>query len=200
VADHGDLPPWTQPGRHGAAGEGIALAEATIATAWNVQGDPGRAAFAAEAARLFGVALPGAPNTLARSATLCAAWIGPRSWLLVAGGDSPLADFAAARDALAAAGGALFDVSFARIAWTVSGPEAATVLAKGCPLDFDAAAFPVGTCAQSLFGHVGALYLRQDRSAFTVMVPRSYARDVWHSLLGAAAQYGVLLRAPAPFA
>jgi hypothetical protein len=70
---------------------------------------------------------------------------------------------------------------------------------KVCPLDFHPRAFAAGTCAQSLIGHVNALFVKHDDTpAFTVMVARSYARDVWHSLLDAAAQYGVEIRLPAP--
>ena len=34
---------------------------------------------------------------------------------------------------------------------------------------------------------------------FTVMVARSYARDVWHALLTAAAQYGVDIGVATPY-
>ncbi len=194
------LPRWTKPGRYGAAGSGVTLSEATIAAAWNVRGDLARASFAAEASRLFRVALPVGPGGVAKSADLVALWLGPGSWLLVAGGASPLVGFAEKRDALNAAGGALFDVSAARIAWTIAGPHAEDVLAKGCPLNFDRRVFAAARCAQSLYGHVGVLILRSDdASTFTLAVPRSYARDAWHSLLGAAAEYGAEIGAPTPF-
>jgi sarcosine oxidase subunit gamma len=131
---------------------------------------------------------------------LTALWLGPASWLLVAGGTSPLTDINAKRDAFNAAGGALFDVSASRVAWRVSGPHAATVLAKGCPLDLHPRAFAVRTCAQSVYGHINALFIREDDPAsFTVMVARSFARDAWHTLTTAAAQYGYDVRAPVPY-
>lgn len=188
----------TRPGRYGAAGNGVAFAEATISAAWNVQGDTTHAIFMEEAHRLFGVALPRAPNTTAQSDGLKALWLGPSSWLLVAGGPSPLADYAAKRDALNAAGGALFDLSASRVAWTVSGSRAAEVLSKGCPLDFHPRAFAAGACAQSLFGHVNVLIERRDdATTFTVMVARSFAREVWRALCEASAQYGYEVAAPA---
>jgi sarcosine oxidase subunit gamma len=190
----------TRPGHHGAAESGVAIAEATIATAWNAQGDPTHAPFFAEAQRVFGVALPIAPNTFATSAQFTALWLGPSSWLLIAGGASPLVDIRARRDALNAVGGALFDVSAGRVAWTLSGPRATAVLAKGCPLDFHPRAFPANTCAQSLIGHVNALFIKHDDApTFTMMVARSYARDAWHSLMTAAAQYGAEVGLPAPY-
>ena len=190
----------TRPGHYGAAGTGVALAEATITLAWNVQGDLAGPAFVEEARRLFDVALPLAPNTTVRTGAVTALWLGPASWLLVARAASPLIDHAAKRDALNAAGGALFDVSASRVAWTVSGPHAADVLAKGCPIDFHPRAFATGTGAQSVFGHVNVLIdKRDDDPTFTVMVARSFARDVWHAFCEAAAQYGYGVLPPAPF-
>jgi sarcosine oxidase subunit gamma len=192
----------TQPGHYGDAGSGVALAEATIASAWNVQGDPARPAFTEEARRLFDIALPLAPNTTARTDQLTALWLGPESWLLATATSaaSALVDYAAKRDALNAAGGALFEVSASRVAWTISGSRSMDVLAKGCPLDFHPRVFAAGTCAQSVYGHVNVLIdKRDDEPTFTLMVARSFARDVWHALCYASAQYGYDVLPPAPF-
>jgi sarcosine oxidase subunit gamma len=174
------------------------LAEATIASAWNVQGDMRRAGLAAEAQRLFGLALPVAANNVAKSDTLTALWLGPASWLVISRGASSLPGYDPARDALTAAGGALFDVTASRIAWRVAGPEARSVLAKSCPLDFHRRAFPPQTCAQSLFGHVNALFVNNGDD-FSLMVGRSFARDVWRALCLSAAQYGCEVKAPAAY-
>lgn len=191
MAERDDRFAAAAPGHYGAAGSGVSIAAATIAAAWNVQGNATRAPFIEEVQRRFGVRLPTAPNTFVKTGVATALWLGPTSWLLVAGGASPLVDFAARRDALNAAGGALFDVSASRTAWRISGPHAATVLAKGCPLDFHPRAFLPGACAQSLFGRIAALFVKHDDApTFTVMVPRSYARDAWHALAESAAQYG----------
>jgi sarcosine oxidase, subunit gamma len=200
VAEHTPAPSATQPGHYGAAASGVSFTIATIAAAWNVQGDPSRVSFIDEMRKSFGIALPVAPNTIAKSAAMTALWLGPTSWLVVAGGASALVDFNAKRDALNAAGGALFDVSASRVAWTVAGTHAATVLAKGCPLDFHPRAFAAGTCAQSVLGQVNALFVRPDEApAFTVMVARSFARDVWHALCESSAQYGYDVLPPAPY-
>jgi sarcosine oxidase subunit gamma len=101
-------------------------------------------------------------------------------------------DFDTTREAINAAGGALFDVSASRIAWTIAGPRAATVLASGCPLDFHPRAFPACTCAQSVFGHVNVLVEKRDDSpAFVLMVARSFA--------SVAAQYGCDVLAARPY-
>jgi sarcosine oxidase subunit gamma len=177
------------------------MAELTIATAWNVEGDATRSDFRDETRRLFDLALPAEPNTTARSDALTALWLGPRSWLLVAGGASTLTDFAGKRDALNRLGGALFDVSASRVAWSLSGPSAADVLAKACPLDFHRRAFAVGACAQSVFGHVNVLVEKRDETpTFTLMVARSFARDVDRALGVVAAQYGFDVLAVRPYA
>lgn len=195
----------TAPGHYGAESRAVTLGELTFAAAWNVQGNGGHPPLHAEAQRLFGVALPLIPNTTARGPDWTALWLGPASWLLVAAasvdaaGPTPFAAFTAQRDALNAVDGALFDVSASRAAFRVAGPRAATVLAKGCPLDFHPRAFPAGTCAQSMLGHVNVLIERPDAgAAFVVMVARSLAQDAWRQLCLSAAQYGYDVAAPAP--
>ena len=188
------------PGHYGAASTGVTLAPATIAAAWNVQGNPVRPMFAAAMRRLFDIALPALPNTTVKTDPLTALWLGPASWLLLAGGPSPLVDFIAKRDALNAQGGALFDVTSSRVAWTLSGDRAADVLASGCPLDFHPREFRAGGCAQSVFGHINVLIEKRDEApAFTLLVARSFARDAGHALGRAAAQYGCDVMPPSPY-
>ncbi|MGH8188600.1 MAG: sarcosine oxidase subunit gamma, partial [Steroidobacteraceae bacterium] len=155
----------------------ITLTEMPIAAAWNVQGDASRADFTDQVKRQFSIALPIAPNTTARSDALTALWLGPRSWLLVT--ESPgslLAGFIEKRNALNAAGGALFDLSASRVAYRLVGVRAADVLATRCPLDLHAGAFRAGDCAQSVFGRVNALLYKTDEApTFVIMVARSFA-------------------------
>lgn len=189
-----------QVSHYGGPATGLTIAELTIATAWNIQGDPTRPDFVEEARRLFDVVLPTRANTTARSAALTALWLGPKSWLLAAGGASPLTDFFAKRDALNQQGGGLFDVSASRTAWAIAGPRAATVLAKGCPLDFHPRAFAAGACAQSVYGQVNVLVEKRDETpTFTLMVGRSFARDVGRALGVVAVQYGFDLLAARPY-
>ena len=194
----------TAPGHYGAATTGqLTLREATIGAAWNIQGDPARPDLVDQVQKLFVLALPLASNTTTIGNALTALWLGPTSWLLIAresvSAGHSLTDFSAKRDALNAAGGALFDVSVSRVGWTIAGPRAAIVLAKGCPLDFHPRAFPAGSCAQSVFGHVNALFCRHADGAFTVLVARSFARDIWSALCESSAQYGYDVLPPALF-
>lgn len=200
-ADHGIGA--AAPGRYGSAGRSLALREATIAVAWNLQGDPTRTSIVADVERLFGVRLPLEPNTTRRDDAWAAFWLGPRSWLLIgrpSTAEDALADFEASRDAINRGGGALFDVSASRVAYTIRGADAPAVLARGCPLDLDARIFAPGSCAQSLFGHIAALFYRHEGdAAFTVMVARSMAADAWRSLCVAASTGGYDVEAAAPF-
>jgi sarcosine oxidase, subunit gamma len=185
---------------HGAPGRGIILRALAIATAWNVQGDDGNPAFAAATAGVIGAALPSQPNAAVTAGDWTILWIGPRSWLLI--GMPTLATpttetFAAHRDALNAAGGALFDVSASRVAFEISGMAAASVINKTCPLDLHPRAFPVGRCAQSVIGHIGALLYKTPAipaPSFVVMVARSMAMDAWDALSVSAAECGYDVR------
>lgn len=166
--------------------DAIALRELDWTLAWNVRGDPARSAFMAEATRLFGVALPLEPNTTARRDAMTIFWLGPRSWLAAATSDVNI-DFDVARVALNAAEGALFDVSAGYVGWSLSGPAAARVLNRSCPLDLDSRFFTAGRCAQSVLGHVNVLVCRPtDAAEFIVVVARSYSADAWHELLESA--------------
>jgi sarcosine oxidase subunit gamma len=185
-----------QPGHYGAAGTGVAIAKVRIGTAWNVHGKTDRGSFANEVRKAFGIELPIKPNTVARSEKVDVLWLGPASWLIVSAGH--LDGYAAKRDAVTGVRGALFDVTCARSAWRVSGARARDVLAKACPLDLHPRAFPSGSCAQSLFGHVNALFSRSD-DGFTLLAARSFANDVWRLLCESAAQYGCDVLPDVPF-
>lgn len=198
-------PASARPGRYGVAGPTrLSLQQATTGTVWNLQGAADNAAFAALATRLWGIAaLPG-PHRIATGATHRLMWIGPRSWLVfslhphVPADNATRPGFAQSREQLNAAGGALFDVSASRVGWTLRGPGAPDLLASGCPLDLHPHAFAPDSCAQSLFGHVAALYHRHADGDITLYVARSFADDVWAALCASAAQYGYEVLAAAP--
>ena len=173
------------------ADDRITLAEVEWALAWNVRGNAEQAAFASEAARLLGVALPLEPNTTTRRRGATVLWLGPESWLTVLQRDADGDDFYAMRRAFNAAGGALFDLSSTYVGWRISGPDATRMLNRNCPLDFHPRTFTAGACAQSMLGHVNALYYRPGESAeFIIIVARSFAIDAWENLCAAATTDG----------
>ena len=190
----------SMPGHYGAPTTGLTFAETKLACVWNVQGDARVPRFVDALQSLGVVTLPSVPNTTTKHGALTVLWLGPKSWLLIASDVAALSGFDSRRDALNAAGGALFDVSASRAAWTIAGDAAATVLAKGCPLDFHPRAFPDGSCAQSVYGHVNALFYRRvSAPVFTMFVARSFARNIWRTLCVSAAQYGYDVLPPRDF-
>jgi sarcosine oxidase subunit gamma len=192
----------------------LAISETDVALAWNVRGDAARAAFVAAVETALGVAPPTRPNTSARGFALPARtdsseggdtgallWLGPRSWLFVAGQPALSGAFDAARKALNDAEGTRFDVSSSYAGWTISGDAAARVLNRGCPLDLHPAVFRPGDCAQSVLGHVNALIYRPgEASAFIVMVARSFAADAWEQLETYASTDGYRIGPPGALA
>lgn len=187
----------SKPGHHGVAGPSqLTLQRVATGTVWNLQGAADNPAFEAQVTSLWGVARLPTPHRVASSPTHRLLWIGPTSWLVFSLGPNPPADtapgpaFADSRNRINAAAGALFDVSDSRVGWTLRGPRALDLLASGCPLDLHDKTFARDSCAQSLFGHVAALYHRHADGDFTVYVARSFAEDVWATLCSSAAQYG----------
>ena len=197
MADAANVPSATEPREAAAA---TTLGEIAIARAWNVRGDSAHPPFVAEVPRVLGLPLPIEPMTSARGETDALLWLGPRAWLYVAGAGAAPGTFDAARRSINAAGGALFDLSASYVAWSISGTLAGRVLNRSCPLDFHPDAFAAGHCAQSLLGHVNALFHRPDeRAEFIVMVARSLAADAWRTLCDTAASDGYRVASPVPF-
>ena len=97
-------------------------------------------------------------------------WIGPQQWLIT---HPQREDYEAQRDKVIAAGGALFDLSDARVTLLAN----AETLSKGCGVDLDLAAFAPGECRSTLLARVGVLIAREE-TGFLVFAPRSYAESL----------------------
>lgn len=106
-------------------------------------------------------------------------WLGPDEWLLV----MPMADgmrhLSALEKALAGKPSSLVDVSHRSVAFTVAGPEAATILNSGCPLDLSLETFPVGMCTRTVLAKTEITLLRTAEDRFLVDVWRSFAPYAW---------------------
>jgi sarcosine oxidase subunit gamma len=118
--------------------------------------------------------VPAAPLTSAEADGRAVLWLGPEEFLV-------LAEPGAVPEV---AGGWLVDVSDRQVAFAVEGPEAALLLAEGCPLDL--AALPPGGCARTLFGRVEIVLWRRPEG-FRLEVGRSYAAHLRQLLEAAAA-------------
>lgn len=122
-------------------------------------------------AAALGVAPPTTPLASAVAGGRAALWLGPGEWLLLA---EPEAS-AALLLGPGVPGAWLVEVTDARLGYALEGPEAATALNEGCPLDLAAAAFPPGACTRTLFGKVEILLWRRGPAAFEVELARSLA-------------------------
>ncbi|MEM8990313.1 MAG: sarcosine oxidase subunit gamma family protein [Pseudomonadota bacterium] len=83
------------------------------------------------------------------------------------------------------------DVSDARTIFTLTGENAAALLAKGAPVDLSATGFPVGTVRRTHLGEIAIAFWRREETVWEVMGFRSTAPHLaeWlrtSSLLGAA--------------
>lgn len=139
-----------------------------------------------KASAILGLSLP---RTACRSASgdgLDALWLGPDEWLVLATG-AAASKMSHASEHLSALGGAFVDVSHRQVAITLGGPEAEIWLASGCPLDLATSAFPVGTCARTLFHKAEIIVWRTGPESFHLEVWRSFAPYV-EALLSEAAQ------------
>jgi sarcosine oxidase subunit gamma len=150
---------------------------------WVLRGDEAVRLAATEA---LGVTLPAAACRAGVSGERAALWLGPDEWLLIA----PVAQSGLAQRmarALAALPHSLVDVSHRQVALLVEGPRAATLLASGCALDLDAAAFPVGMCTRTMLAKAEVLLWRIGADSFRLEVWRSFASYVTQ-FLGEAAR------------
>jgi sarcosine oxidase, subunit gamma len=198
--------PQTAPGRSALQParlrpRGVRLAERPGRGKIDLRGDPHARGFMAAVGRALDLLLPGEPCTSAARDQLGALWLSPDQWLLTCpAGDVP-GLLASLREALADVHAAITDVTDGRVAFHIAGPSAREVLAKGCPLDLHARAFPPGRCAQSLLAKAPVLiHLADDHPeqgpGFDVYVARSFADYLWTWLEDAGREYGVLIEPP----
>ena len=83
----------------------------------------------------------------------------------------------------------LVDVSHRSCGCIVQGPQAATLINHGCPLDLSLTAFPVGSCTRTLFEKAGIIVWRADRDKYHVEIERSFAPYIWNMLIAAREEF-----------
>ena len=130
------------------------------------------------------------PDEACRAATAegrAALWLGPDEWLLIAPAAQADAVGAALAAALAPTPHSLVDVSHRQVAIELATPEAALLIAVGCPLDLDPAAFPVGMCTRTMLAKAEIVLWRTGPEVFRIEVWRSFAPYV-SAFLGEAAR------------
>lgn len=136
-----------------------------------------------------GPGLPTAANTFVTAAATTY-WLGPDEWLCA--GTLADAKAAAGNDAT------FVDVSDGYIELSISGANAADVIAKGCTLDLHPEVFRQGQCAQTSIARADVLIARPGAETdLRLIVRRSFAEYLALWLRNAAAHEGVSFHAPA---
>ena len=113
-------------------------------------------------------------------------WLGPDEWMLTAPQESDGALLGRLDQVLAGVPHSLVDVSHRNTGFLISGDGATTLLAEGCPLDFDLAATPVGTCTRTVLGKCEVVLWRMGPDTFRIECWRSFAPYVSAFLTQAA--------------
>ena len=173
----------------GPADAGIVLTERPFQAAVNLRGRA-EPEFLAAVVDAFGLMLPlNSPET-ATEGTVTALWLGPDEWLICGGDDGPaLVD--RLRGALDSHNAAVTDVSENYTIIGLSGPRAADVLAKGCPLDLHPTSFQPGHVAQTIVARADVVLHQIGADAYDIHVRRSFAEYLWTWLEDAGLEYGV---------
>ena len=123
----------------------------------------------------YGVALPRQACRAALAGSRAALWLGPDEWLLFLP-ENEVEDCAIAlTQALAGRPHSLVEISHRDVGLEVAGPEAATILNVGCPLDLDGSVFPVGMCTRTVLGKAEIVLWRDAEHSFRIEVAQSLA-------------------------
>ena len=157
-----------------------------------LRGDAGVPEFRSAVSTVLGIEPVVEPLASARKRDVSMLWLGPDEWLVITPDRRVARIEEALRDALEGRHAALTDVSHSRTILTLSGPEARSVLAKGCPLDFHPRVFEPGRCAQSRLAKCQVLiHQTNEVPAFEIHVSRSFAEYAWTWLEDAGKEFGV---------
>jgi sarcosine oxidase subunit gamma len=136
----------------------------------------GRISTIGRVARAFGVEPPMEPCRAAEAGERAALWLGPDEWLLLAPEGEASTIATAIAEAVAPLTHSCVDVSHRQVGLEIEGEDAAPLLAAGCPLDLDAAAFPVGMCTRTVLAKCEIVLWRRAPLIFHIEVGRSFAR------------------------
>lgn len=100
--------------------------------------------------------------------------LGPDEWLLLAEAEAD--PWLGARIGTVAHGGevAVIDVTHRTAGFVATGPKIVDVLASGCPLPLDLAAFPIGRATRTVFAKTEVVLWRRAADAFHIEVARSF--------------------------
>jgi sarcosine oxidase, subunit gamma len=173
-----ELLPWLLPG--GA----VALSELRFAEQVVLRAKPPVAAW------LAGVPLPLTPNRVAGMGPLRTLWLGPDEWLVTAPQGFAPDLLGRLRRAVAMRHAALVILSASRAIIEVKGPQALTLLQKGCGIDLHPRVFGPGQCARTVFAKLPVIIDQLSPAPlYRLFVRRSAARWLAEWLIDAADEF-----------
>jgi sarcosine oxidase, subunit gamma len=130
------------------------------------------------AEKAFGVGIPAEPCRAIAREGRAALWLGPDEWLLIAAEAQGAALASALAAALSGLPHSLVDVGHRQSGCELRGPQAAVLLAAGCPLDLDTGTFPPGMCTRTVLAKAEVVLWRTAVDTFRLEVARSFVAYV----------------------
>ena len=174
------------------SGTGVVLGERRPRGLLVLRGDRADAKFRRAVSTALGLGPVAEPLTAARRRDVAMLWLGPDEWLVVVPERRVERIERELRGMLDGRRAALADISHSRAVLSLSGPEARSLLAKGCPLDFHPRVFTPGRCAQSRLARCQVLIHQVSASPeFDIYVHRSFAQYAWTWLEDGGQELGI---------
>ncbi len=157
-------------------GRPCSVAEIPFVDMLNLRGDARDPRFVAAVRDVAGMVLPTRPNSTSMDPQRQLLWLGPDEWLLKLRDRQGPAVATALQAALQGQHSAVVDVGHGFTTLLLQGPASADLLARGCPLDLHARAFPTGAVAQSHIAKASVIVLCIYAGVqYEVTVRRSFA-------------------------
>lgn len=169
----------------------VELREVPFLTMAGLRVDPG--SDAGERLGTLTGGLPSASGEVRGSGGTSVLWLGPAEFLLVApaesheslGGELPRVLV----EALGDGAGQVVDLSANRTTLELSGPQARTVLEKGCSLDLHPRVFKTGTALSTEIGGIPAVLWKTSEQEYRIFPRASFAEFLGRWLLDAMREY-----------
>ena len=175
----------------GAKDAGIFLKECRHTGKLILRGDPSDDLFIKATSKVLGYKLPLTPNTFLKNNEYTSVWLGPDEWLVnsLPGDESSLElDL---NIALTDFHHSVTNVSDNSTIIQLSGPNARSVIMKGCAVDVHPRALNTGDAFQSNLAAASVIMWQLDLiPTFNIMVRASFASYLWKWLLDASAEFG----------
>lgn len=179
----------------GAKDAGIFLKECRHTGKLILRGDPSNDLFIKSTSKVLGYKLPLTPNTFLKNNEYTSVWLGPDEWLV---NSLPGDESALERDlniALTDIHNSVTNVSDNSTIIQLSGPNARSVIMKGCAVDVHPRAFNTGDAFQSNLAAASVIMWQLDLiPTFNIMVRASFASYLWKWLLDAGAEFRVQIQ------